>query len=209
MALTGNDGQDKMTPPDKIKHHSESALAPEQLYGPFNDDSSELQDDTVTESIHAILFDSVSNPPAPPSHVSGASDSSDRSSGSTMTSPATSDTNTAGKKPFVRPSISSIPPPALSRAKVGRYEVIYPMAAGGMASVHLGRLSGLAGFERLVAIKIIHPHLSNQKLFVDMFLDEARLAGQLHHPNIGEIIEVGEDGGQLYMVGELIMGRNL
>ncbi|MBN2526730.1 MAG: serine/threonine protein kinase [Deltaproteobacteria bacterium] len=106
-------------------------------------------------------------------------------------------------------STSSIPPPPLGRYKIGRYEVIYPMAAGGMASVHLGRLSGLAGFERLVAIKIIHPHLSNRQMFVDMFLDEARLAAQLHHPNIGEVIEVGEDDGLLYMVGELIIGRNL
>ncbi|MBN2530425.1 MAG: serine/threonine protein kinase [Deltaproteobacteria bacterium] len=112
-------------------------------------------------------------------------------------------------KPKANRSPSSVPPPSLGRPKVGRYEVIYPMAAGGMASVHLGRLSGLAGFERLVAIKVIHPHLSNRKLFVDMFLDEARLAAQLHHPNIGEIIEVGEDDGVLYMVGELILGCNL
>jgi serine/threonine-protein kinase len=104
---------------------------------------------------------------------------------------------------------SSIPPPPLGRAKVGRYEVIYPLAVGGMASVHVGRLSGMAGFEKLVAIKTIHPHLAVQSEFVKMFLDEARVAARIHHPNVGEILEIGEDDGLLFMVGELIRGQDL
>jgi len=87
--------------------------------------------------------------------------------------------------------------------------VIYPLAVGGMAGVHVGRLSGMAGFEKLVAIKVIHPHLAVKGEFVDMFLDEARLAARIHHPNVGETLEIGEDEGLLFMVQELIQGRDL
>jgi serine/threonine protein kinase len=104
---------------------------------------------------------------------------------------------------------SSIPPPPFERSRIGRYEVIYPLGQGGMASVYVGRLVGMAGFERLVAIKVIHPHLSSNPLFVEMFLDEARLAGSIHHPNVGEIFEVGEDEGLFFMVGELVQGESL
>ncbi|MCK9459159.1 MAG: serine/threonine protein kinase [Proteobacteria bacterium] len=103
----------------------------------------------------------------------------------------------------------SNPPPPIGRTHIGRFAVIYPLAHGGMASVHVGRISGMAGFEKLVAIKVIHPHLACEESFVTMFLDEARLAAQIHHPNAGEVIEVGEDGGLYYMVSELIVGQSL
>jgi serine/threonine protein kinase len=92
---------------------------------------------------------------------------------------------------------------------VGRHEIIYPIASGGMASVYAGRLHGMAGFERLVAIKVIHPHLAEEPSFIEMFLDEARLAARIHHPNVGEIFEVGEDDGRFYMLGELVLGQDL
>ncbi len=103
----------------------------------------------------------------------------------------------------------STPPPALGRDKVGRYEVICPIAGGGMASVYAGRLAGMAGFERLVAIKIIHNELAGDPAFIKMFLDEARLAAGIHHPNVGEIFEVGEDDGLYFMIGELVQGQSL
>lgn len=93
--------------------------------------------------------------------------------------------------------------------RIGRYEMIYPISHGGMASVFAGRLTGLAGFQRLVAIKIIHPHLSSQLNFIEMFLDEARLAACIHHPNVGEVYEVGEENGLYYMVCELVLGQTL
>lgn len=73
----------------------------------------------------------------------------------------------------------------------------------------LGRLLGMAGFEKLVAIKVIHPHLVEHQEFVEMFLDEARLSAQIHHPNVVEIFEVGEEEGLYFMVAELVRGRSL
>jgi serine/threonine protein kinase len=92
---------------------------------------------------------------------------------------------------------------------VGRYELVGLLGQGGMASVHIGRLAGLAGFEKLVAVKIIHPHLVSEREFVSMFLDEARIAACIQHPNVAAITEMGEDEGQLYMVGELVQGESL
>ena len=103
----------------------------------------------------------------------------------------------------------SIPPPPLNRKRVGRYDILFPIAQGGMAEVYAGRLTGIAGFQRMVAIKTIHSHLSSQETFIRMFLDEARLAAGIHHPNVGEVIEVGEDNGIYYMVCELISGQSL
>ncbi|MCU0664172.1 MAG: serine/threonine protein kinase [Myxococcota bacterium] len=87
--------------------------------------------------------------------------------------------------------------------------MLRPLASGGMATVFLGRLSGMAGFEKLVAIKVIHPHLIEQQEFVEMFLDEARLSARIHHPNVVEIFEVGEEEGLYFMVAELVRGRSL
>src|SRR5215467_4948176 len=78
--------------------------------------------------------------------------------------------------------------PALSeRAPVrelGRYALYGKIASGGMATVHFGRLLGPVGFSRTVAIKRLHPHLAEDADFVSMFLDEARLAARIRHPNV-------------------------
>lgn len=97
----------------------------------------------------------------------------------------------------------------MGRKQIGRYELVCPLSMGGMAAVFLGRLSGIAGFQKLVAIKVIHPHLSVQRNFVEMFLDEARLSARIHHPNVVEIFEVGESEGLYFMVAELVRGRSL
>ncbi|MGZ3474442.1 MAG: serine/threonine-protein kinase, partial [Polyangiales bacterium] len=67
---------------------------------------------------------------------------------------------------------------------VGRYVVHAEIAAGGMATVHVGRLMGPVGFARTVAIKRLHPHFAKDPEFVAMFLDEARLAARIRHPNV-------------------------
>ena len=75
-----------------------------------------------------------------------------------------------------------------------------------MATVFLARLEGVAGFQRLYAIKRLHPHLANEKEFVDMFLDEARLAARIHHPNVVSVLEVGTSERGYYLVMEYIEG---
>ena len=78
-----------------------------------------------------------------------------------------------------------------------------------MATVFLARLSGVAGFQRLVAIKRLHPHLAREPEFVEMFLDEARLAARIHHPNVVPIQEVGESEHGYYLVMDYIEGDTL
>ena len=90
--------------------------------------------------------------------------------------------------------------------RLGRYELIAPLATGGMAELYLGRLRGRGGFEKLVAIKRMKPHLSDDPGFVAMFLDEGRIAARLTHPNICQVYELGDEDGQLYMAMEYVPG---
>jgi eukaryotic-like serine/threonine-protein kinase len=78
-----------------------------------------------------------------------------------------------------------------------------------MATVFLARLSGVGGFQRFVAIKRLHPHLAHEHEFIQMFLDEARLAARLHHPHVVPILEVGESEDGYYLVMEYIEGDTL
>ena len=94
-------------------------------------------------------------------------------------------------------------------ARLDRYELIAELAAGGMATVLLARLSGVGGFQRLFAIKRLHPHLAHEQDFVQMFLDEARLAARIHHPNVVPILEVGTSEAGYYLVMEYIEGETL
>ena len=92
---------------------------------------------------------------------------------------------------------------------IGRYELIHRLGHGGMANVYLGRASGTAGFEKLVAVKVIHPHLASEPEFVEMFLDEARIASRLHHPHVVEILDLGRDDELFFMVMEYVEGDTL
>ena len=78
-----------------------------------------------------------------------------------------------------------------------------------MATVFLGRILGAGGFQRFVAIKRLHPHLASEQEFVEMFLDEARLAASIHHPNVVPILEVGTSDRGYYLVMEYIEGDTL
>jgi serine/threonine-protein kinase len=96
-----------------------------------------------------------------------------------------------------------------ARRRLDRYELIGEIAAGGMAAVFLARLGGVGGFQRFVAIKRLHPHLATEPEFVEMFLDEARLAAGIHHPNVVPILEVGTSESGYYLVMEYIEGDTL
>lgn len=83
------------------------------------------------------------------------------------------------------------------------------LARGGMATVHVGRLAGPAGFSRTVAIKRLHPHLCQDDAFVRMLLDEARLAGRIQHPNVVGMLDVVNDGDEVLLVMEYVAGESL
>lgn len=94
-------------------------------------------------------------------------------------------------------------------ARIGRYELLVPIASGGMATVYLARLKGSAGFDRLVALKRIHPHLREEPSFVLDFLDEARLAGKIHHPNVVAVLDADDDAHGPYLVMDYVEGDSL
>lgn len=93
--------------------------------------------------------------------------------------------------------------------RLGRYELLAPIATGRMATVWAARLMGHRGFSKLVAIKTILPQLAREPLFEQMFLDEARIASSIHHPNVCEIYEFGEDRRHLYLAMEWVSGDSL
>jgi serine/threonine protein kinase len=97
----------------------------------------------------------------------------------------------------------------VAREQVGPYELIRRLGSGGMAEVHLARAVGIEGFEKLVVLKRILPHLSEDPHFIRMFLAEARLAAILDHPNIVQVFDLGFDGGEYYFTMELVYGQNL
>jgi serine/threonine-protein kinase len=76
-----------------------------------------------------------------------------------------------------------------------------------MASVHIGRLTGAIGFSRTVAIKRLHTHLAQDQSFVGMFVDEARLASRIRHPNVVDTLDVVLDDRELYIVMEFVLGE--
>jgi len=104
------------------------------------------------------------------------------------------------------PGLPPAPPPL---ARFGRYEVVSRIAYGGMAEVFLAREQTIVGATRLVAIKRMLPHVSDDGQFVSMFLDESRVALQLQHPNVCTCYEVGSEAGSPFLVMEYIDGRSL
>src|SRR5688572_11352990 len=93
--------------------------------------------------------------------------------------------------------------------KLDRYELLCPIASGGMASVWLARLRGKRGFEKLVAIKTIKTELITDPRYQEMFLDEARIASGIEHPNVAQILDLGEQDDNLYLVMEWVDGESL
>ena len=94
-------------------------------------------------------------------------------------------------------------------APLGRYELLMPIAQGGMAAVWAARQGGSRGFEKTVAIKTMLPKLSDDPQFERMFLNEATLATRIQHPNVAQILDLGEHGELLYIVMEWVDGEAL
>ena len=93
--------------------------------------------------------------------------------------------------------------------RFGKYVLLNRIAVGGMAEIFLARQEGLEGFEKTICIKRIRPHLSSQPNFVRMFLNEAKLAAQLNHPNIVTIYDLGRINDSYFIAMEYISGRDM
>ncbi len=98
---------------------------------------------------------------------------------------------------------------AQPKASLGRYQLVRHLASGGMADVILARVAGIEGFKRHVVIKRIHDEQMREPRFVQMFLDEARLAASLHHHNIVQVHELCEEDGEYFFAMEYVHGEDL
>ena len=92
---------------------------------------------------------------------------------------------------------------------LGRYEIIERVAVGGMAEIYLGRVRGTNGFDKLVAVKRVLPHIAMDQSFLEMFIAEARLAATLRHSNIADVFDVGEANGSYFFAMEFIHGQDV
>jgi serine/threonine-protein kinase len=93
--------------------------------------------------------------------------------------------------------------------RFGKYTLIRKLAVGGMAELFLALQRSVAGFEKLIVVKRVLPHLAKDSSFIEMLLAEARIAATLNHPNVGHIYDVGSVDGQFYIAMEHIHGEDL
>jgi serine/threonine-protein kinase len=105
--------------------------------------------------------------------------------------------------------ISGSLPPSIAGRVLGRYELLLPIAKGGMAQVWAARLHGTRGFQKMVAIKTILPGAMEDARMEEMFIEEATLASRIHHSNVVETLELGDQNGMLYLVMEWVDGESL
>ena len=109
-------------------------------------------------------------------------------------------------------SRSSAPPAQVTLepgTRLDRYELLCVLAHGGMANVWLARVQGKLGFQKLFAVKTILPNVADDAVFKTMFLDEARIASRIEHPNVVHMIDVGESSKVAYLVMDLVEGEPL
>ncbi len=115
-------------------------------------------------------------------------------------------------EPAAEPPKPAVPPPrepSWRDDRFGPYELLDRVAIGGMAEVFKAKRTGVEGFEKVVALKRILPHLSDNKEFVDMFVDEAKMVAGLSHPNIVQIFDLGRIEKRYYIAMEYVHGRDL
>ena len=93
--------------------------------------------------------------------------------------------------------------------RIGQYRVLALLKQGGMATLYLCERSGVAGFRKHVAIKVVHPELSTDDRFIRMFVDEALLTSRIEHPNVVHVEELGVANDQHFLVMEYVHGASL
>lgn len=92
---------------------------------------------------------------------------------------------------------------------LGEYILIEKISTGGMAEVYKAKKKGVEGFEKVVALKRILPHLAEDEEFIKMFIDEAKVASKLNHPNIAQIFDLGKIDGSYFIAMEYVLGKDL
>ena len=100
------------------------------------------------------------------------------------------------------------PPKPFEGRVFGGYRIARPIATGGMATVFLGRKTGPGRYAQTAAVKIIHPHLAQNRELVEMFMDEARLASCVNHPNVCRVLDFGEAEGTFFLAMEYVRGES-
>jgi TonB family protein len=187
--------------------------------GPRSGESAARSISSVDKLLHDTLSGIMPLPkvtaPAPPARPREQKEVSSEVSGETVLVKA------SPLPPSVRPApppmslpVDVTPPvraarPASSPGAFGRYELLQKIGAGGMAEVFKARMSGEQGFEKIVAIKRIVPHMATNSDFVTMFVDEAKLAAQLNHNNITHIYDLGKVDAWHYIAMEYVEGKDL
>lgn len=113
------------------------------------------------------------------------------------------------------PTPSPIDPSPLGRpvgqaiGKIGRYELLHRLGTGGMGEVFLARTTGAQGFEKRVVIKRMLPHLARDPVFVRRFVEEGKLVVRLRHAGIAQVLDMGEEDGEIFLAMEHVDGRDL
>ena len=97
----------------------------------------------------------------------------------------------------------------MGERQFGPYRLVQQIAVGGMAEIHLAKTSGIAGFEKYVALKMIHPNFSQDEQFIQMLIDEAKITVQLQHVNIAQTFDLGRVGETYYITMEFVDGADL
>src|SRR4051812_32147969 len=97
----------------------------------------------------------------------------------------------------------------MAERQFGPYKLVRQIAVGGMAEIHLAKAAGIAGFEKYVALKMIHPNFAEDEQFIQMLVDEAKIAVQLTHGNIAQTFDLGRVGETYYITMEYVDGADL
>ncbi len=153
----------------------------------------------------------VDLPPKPASDPAAEKPASQPGSRLPSTKPDSNPQDDLGHAPTSQlpPSDPLLPKAARDPATFGRYTVVRKLGSGGMAEVYLALAAGEAGFTKPVALKIMHHHLAQMPQIVEHFLDEARIASRLSHPNIVPIIDLGKAGEDYFIAMEFVDGSDL
>jgi len=203
-------------PPVKETPPAEAAAPPRPAPRP------PIEDSSVDRTVQASLADMLGKEPkvAPREDTGGASVDellSQTLSGLEVKLPKRAKTAATPAPPVkvetpkeeARPPVPKAEAPLAGGTPFGQYQLESLIATGGMAEVYRARMQGVEGFQKIVAIKRILPHLTDNDEFVTMFIDEAKLAAQLQHPNIIHIYDLGKIEKSYYIAMEYIDGRDL